>query len=200
MALTRKFLTAMGIEADKVDEIINAHVEVTDALKEERDRYKKDADALPAVQKELDELKEAAEKNGNDPYKVKYEAIKEEFDQYKSDISAEKTKAKKEAAYRNLLKEVGVSEKRIDSIIKVSDVESLELDGEGNIKKVDDLKKSVAEEWADFIVTTETKGANVPHPPKTNGGTFTSKDEIMAITDRVARRKAIAENPELFTQ
>ena len=45
MALTRKFLSAMGIEQDKVDEIINAHVEVTDALKEERDRYKADADS-----------------------------------------------------------------------------------------------------------------------------------------------------------
>jgi hypothetical protein len=199
MALTRKFLSAMGIEADKVDEIITAHVEVTDALKEERDRYKKDAETLPDIQKELDDLKKATEKNGNDPYKVKYEAIKEEFESYKSDITAEKNKAKKEAAYRNLLKEAGVSEKRIDSIIKVTDVDALELDDEGKAKKADEITKSIKEEWADFIVTEEKKGANVSNPPQNNGGSkYTSRDEIMKIADRTERRKAIAENPALF--
>ena len=59
MALTRKFLSALGIEADKVDEIINAHAETVNALKEERDNYKADAEKLPAVQKELDELKKS---------------------------------------------------------------------------------------------------------------------------------------------
>lgn len=33
MALTRKFLAAMGIEADKIDSIIDAHTETVDALK-----------------------------------------------------------------------------------------------------------------------------------------------------------------------
>ena len=32
MALTRKFLTAMGIEDDKIDEIITAHSETVNAL------------------------------------------------------------------------------------------------------------------------------------------------------------------------
>ena len=50
MAFTRKFLSAMGIEADKVDEIINAHIEVVDGLKEERDNFKKNADkAYPHI-------------------------------------------------------------------------------------------------------------------------------------------------------
>ena len=40
MPLTRKMLSAMGIDEDKQDEIINAHVEVVNALKEERDRSK----------------------------------------------------------------------------------------------------------------------------------------------------------------
>ena len=35
MALTRKFLAAFGIEADKVDQIIEAHVETVDGLKKE---------------------------------------------------------------------------------------------------------------------------------------------------------------------
>ena len=37
MSFTRRFLSALGIEAEKIDEIINAHIEVVDGLKEERD-------------------------------------------------------------------------------------------------------------------------------------------------------------------
>lgn len=199
MALTRKFLSAMGIDADKVDEIINAHVEVTDALKEERDNYKKDAEQLPTVQKELDDLKKATEKNGHDPYKVKYDALKEEFDQYKSDVSAEKTKAKKDAAYRALLKEVGISDKRIDAVMRVTDTNDLELDDDGTVKKAEDVKKAIKDEWADFIVTEHSVGANVSNPPANTGGKkYSSKKEIMAITDTAERQKAIAENHELF--
>lgn len=199
MALTRKFLSAMGIDADKVDEIINAHVEVTDALKEERDKYKKDAEQLPTIQKELDDLKKATEKNGHDPYKVKYDALKEEFDQYKADVSAEKTKAKKDAAYRALLKEVGISDKRIDAVMRVTDTNDLELDDDGTVKKADDVKKAIKDEWADFIVTEHKGGANVSNPPANTGGRkYSSKKEIMAITDDAERQKAISENHELF--
>ena len=86
MALTRKFLSALGIEDDKVDEIIGAHTETVNALKEQRDSYKADAEKLPTVQKELDDMKAAAEKNGKDAYKVKYDALKEDFDKFKADL------------------------------------------------------------------------------------------------------------------
>ena len=60
MALTRKFLSALGIEAEKIDEIIDAHTDTVNALKEERDKYKASHEALQGVQKELDDLKKAA--------------------------------------------------------------------------------------------------------------------------------------------
>ena len=40
MSLTRKMLKAMGIEDEKIDQIIEAHTETVDALKEQRDGYK----------------------------------------------------------------------------------------------------------------------------------------------------------------
>lgn len=199
MALTRKFLTALGIEADKVDQIIEAHTEVTDSLKTERDQYKGDAEKLQIVQKELDDLKEAVEKNGNDPYKVKYEALKEDFENYKKDVESKATTAKKEAALRSILKEIGVADKRIDAVVKVSDVESIELDGEGKIKDGDKLKESLKSEWSDFIATTRTEGANSPNPPSNNNGkTSMTKEQIRAISDPVARQKAMLDNPTLF--
>lgn len=199
MALTRKFLAALGIEADKVDEIINAHTETVDGLKEQLVQFKADAEKLPAVQKELDEMKAAAEKAGKDPFKVKYEAIKEEFEQYKADQTAKETKAAKSAAYRALLKEAGVAEKRLDAVLKVSDLESIELDKDGTIKGADKLAESIKTEWADFISSTDTAGAKTTTPPTTTGGTkYASKSEIMAIKDTGARQRAIAENIQLF--
>ena len=198
MALTRKFLSALAIEDDKVDEIINAHAETVNALKEQIDTFKADADKLPDVQKELDELKAAAEKNGNDAYKVKYEALKEDFDKYKEEQTQKEIHAKKESAYRELLQDVGVSEKRISAVLKVSDFDAIEFDGDGKVKDAEKLKGEIQSEWEDFIVTTETQGAPTATPPAGSGKTYKSKDEIMAIKDTKERQTAIAENHELF--
>lgn len=201
MALTRKFLSALGIEQDKIDEIITAHTETVDALKHERDTYKADAEKLPGVQAELDGLKaNAAKDGGKDPWKVKYDALKEEFDDYKKDIEAKETTAKKSDAFRALLKEVGIREKRIDAVLRVSDLDSIELDENGAIVDAGKLKKSIAEEWEDFIDTTEQKGVQTVNPPAGKGkGKTMTKDEIMAIRDPIQRQNAIAENLDLFS-
>lgn len=199
MALTRKFLSALAIEEEKAEQIISAHIEVTDSLKAERDKYKADAELLPSVQKELSDLKEAVEKNGNDPYKVKYEAIKEEFDNYKKEIETKETTAKKESAFRSILKDIGVAEKRIDAVVKVSNIDEIELDSEGKVKNGDKLKESLKTEWSDFIATTKKEGASSPNPPANNGGKTTmTKEQIRAISDPVARQKAMLDNPTLF--
>lgn len=170
MALTRKMLKAMGIEEEKIDQIIEEHAETVTALKQQRDQYKVDAEKLPGVQKELDDLKEAAEKDGENPYKAKYEDLQQQFDDYKADVTAKETKAKKTAAYRKLLKDAKVSEKRLDSILKLSPVDDIELDDKGEIKDAEDVKKKIEEEWSDFIVTEETHGADSNNPPGGSGG------------------------------
>lgn len=170
MALTRKMLKAMGIEEEKIEQIIEEHAETVNALKQQRDQYKVDAEKLPGVQKELDDLKEAAEKDGENPYKAKYEDLQQQFDDYKADVTAKETKAKKTAAYRKLLKDAKVSEKRLDSILKLSPVDDIELDDKGEIKDAADVKKKIEEEWSDFIVTEETHGAGSNNPPGGSGG------------------------------
>lgn len=182
MAFTRKFLSALGIEADKVDQIIDAHTEVTDALKSERDKYKADAEKLPGVQAELDGLKSDAEKNGKDPWKVKYDALKEEYDNFKNEQTAKATASAKADAFRALLKECGVAEKRIDAILKVTDLESIELE-DGKIKNAADLRKNVKEEWADFITTQATKGADTSTPPPGGKSSVLSREDIYKRDD-----------------
>lgn len=197
MALTRRMLKAMGISDEQVDEIIAAHTETVDALKEQRDAYKADAEKLADVQKQLDKATADLEAAGKDAYKVKYEALKEEYEGYKTEQTKKESHAAKEKAYRALLQEAGVSEKRLESVLKVSDVDSVELDDKGAIKGADKLTESIKSEWADFITTTETRGAQTSNPPANNGVAKT-KEQIMGIKDTAERQRAIAQNLTLF--
>ena len=197
MAFTRKMLKAMGIEEEKIDQIIDAHSETVDALKADRDAYKEDASKLAAVQKELDALKA----KGDDGYKAKYEAEKAAHDALKADIAAKETKKAKTDAYRELLKGANIDEKRIATILRAEapTIDKIELDADGKIKNAEQYTESIKSDWADFVVIQSAKGTNTATPPA-NGGTATTKtkEDILKIKDAGERQKAIAENPTLF--
>lgn len=196
MALTRKSLKAMGLTDEQVDSIIEMHTETVDGLKADVSKYKTDAEKLPGVQRELDDLKAA----GDGGYKEKYEKEHKAFEDFKTEQTAKETRAAKEKAYRELLKSVGVSEKRIDSVVKVSDLEKVELE-DGKIKGADELAKNIKTEWADFIVNTQTKGADTHNPPANNpNSSGKSKADILAIRDGAERRAAMRDNPDLFPE
>ena len=195
MALTRKMLKAMGIEEEKIDQIIEAHSETVDSLKADRDNYKKDADQLKSVREELDELKA----KGDDGWKEKHDKLKGDFDTYKKDVEAKETHNKKVNAYRTILKDAGLSEKGIEKAIKYAEWDKIELEADGKLKGASDHIKSVKEEWAEYVTTTTTTGAKTSTPPANNGtGTGKTKEEIMAIKDGGLRRAEMAKNPHLF--
>ena len=197
MAFTRKMLKAMGIEEEKIDQIIDAHSETVDALKADRDAYKEDASKLAAVQKELDALKA----KGDDGYKAKYEAEKAAHDALKADIAAKETKKAKTDAYRELLKGANIDEKRIATILRAEapTIDKIELDADGKIKNAEQYTESIKSDWADFIVTQSAKGTNTATPPANGGAASTkTKEDILKIRDAGERQKAIAENPTLL--
>jgi hypothetical protein len=163
MALTRTLLKGMGLNEEQIITVIEAHIETVDGLKKDISKYKGDAEKLPAVQKELDDLKAA----GDGGYKEKYEKEHKAFEDFKTAQTAKETRQAKENAYREFLKSVGVSEKRIPSIIKVTDLNAVELEGD-KVKDADKLTESVKTEWADFIETSNTNGANTNTPPANN--------------------------------
>ena len=165
MALTRKFLEALGIEQAKIDEIISAHTEVTNALKADRDNYKEKAEKYDETKIELDKAKSELDKVNKDEYKTKYESLESEFNKYKTDIAEKEVKVKKEEAYKKMLKEIGVNEKSIDAILKVKDLSSLKLDDKGNIVDVETLKESEKKDWEGFIIKSEEEGQNPNTPP-----------------------------------
>lgn len=195
MSLTRRMLKAMGIEEEKIEQIIEAHTETVSALKDERDSYKEDAEKLADVQKELNTAKEKIAKHGDGETvsKTEFDELKKEYEDYKKDITAKETRTAKVNAFRELLKAAGVSDKRFDTVIKVSDIDGLELDKDGKIKDADKITENIKTEWADFIPTTTVVGANTANPPATTGGSFKTRAEIMKIKDTTERQAALAE-------
>lgn len=196
MSLTRKMLKAMGIEEEKIDQIVEAHTETVEAIKTERDEYKEKAEKTDGLQKQLDEAQKLIDANGKDPYKVKYEAMKEEFEKYKTAEAEKATKEKKREAYKQLLKDSGVAEKRIDAIMKVTDTDGYELDENGAIKDAKKVTETIKTEWADFIQTSTPQGAKTSNPPENNGGKTLTKEQIYERDDHGRYKLSAAERQE----
>ncbi len=205
MSLTRKALSAMGIESEKIDSIISMHTETIDDMKGqietlEKDikKYKAEAEKLADVQKELDDLKASVEADAKSREGKDYDALKKEFDDYKTEQENKAVRSSKENAFKDILKDAGIPEKHFAKVLKYSDIDGLELGEDGKLKDSKELLKSIKEEWSDHIEQSTTQGANTATPPANNGGTGKTKEEIMNIKDRSERQAAIAENPELF--
>lgn len=201
MAITRKLLKGMGLTEEQQDTIIEAHTDTVNGLKADVDRYKADAEKLPGVQKELDDLKG----KGDDGYKEKYESEHKAFEDYKKTVDAEKTTAAKEKAVEAVLKKIGVSEKRLQSVAKVAKadglLDALELNDDGAVKEADKLEKNLKDSYSEYITTTSTKGADTPTPPANSGGANLTMADIYKkdekgryVMDYEARLKAIEEN------
>ena len=202
MSLTRKMLKAMGIEEEKIDQIIEAHSETVDSLKADRDSYKEDAEKLKDVQKELDDLKA----KGDDGWKEKHDKLKDEFDTYKKDVEAKETHNKKVEAYKAILKDANLSEKGIEKAIKYAEWDKIELEADGKIKGASDHIKAVKEEWAEYVTTTTTTGAKTSTPPANSGGVGMTKAEIYKKDDHgryvlsaAERQQALIENHQTTT-
>lgn len=196
MALTRKSLKAMGLTDEQVDSIIEMHTETTDGLKADLAKAKAEADKLPAVQKELDVLKA----KGDDGWKDKHDKVKKEFDDYKAEQTAKETKAAKEKAAKAYFEGKNIEGANLNIAMRscVAEIDALELDGD-KIKDTASLDALISGDLKGLVSTTTQHGAGVSHPPANNGGgTGKTKDEILAIKDGYARRKAMAENPALF--
>lgn len=185
-----------NISSTKFNDVVSAINSAVGKEFVEKKRYNDkltEIDALKAEKHDAEDKATSAEK-----WKTKYDALKDDFDAYKKDISAKESKATRDNAYKELLKQAGISEKRIDAVLKVSDVASLEMGDDGKFKDSDKIFENIKNEWADFITTTETQGAKTPTPPSNNGGGKMTKADIMKIKDTSERQKAIAENHELF--
>ena len=185
MAFTRAELREALGEAytDEIaGKIITLHRSVVDPLRDDLDgakrdvtRFKAEADKLPGVQKELDELKK-----GED-WKGKYEKEHQSFEDYKSQIARDAETAKVKAAYKKLLTEEKISEKTLDAVLNATDYSKMKLKEDGTLDGVEDLKKDIDTRWGGFRVAQRQRGEKVDNPPPGNpGGSDNSIREMTA--------------------
>lgn len=193
MALTRKLLKGMGLTDEQVDTIIEAHTDTVDGLKADVTRYKTDAEKLPGVQKQLDDLKAA----GDGGYKEKYEKEHSAFEAFKTDITAKESKAAKERAVRAYFESKNITGANLDLAMRGcgEEMSAVELDGE----KIKDTKSLDALVDGTYKSLVSKPAVRLDMGARLNeGGKPMTKDEIMKITDRTERRAAIAANMDLF--
>ena len=179
MALTRKSLKAMGLTDEQVDSIIEMHTDTVDGLKADISKYKGDAEKLPTVQKELDDLKAA----GDGGFKEKFEKEHSDFENFKKTIQEKETKAAKESAAKAFFESKGITGNSLEIAMRGSSAEiaALDLDGE-KIKDSSALDALVNGTFKALVSTTTTKGANIPNPPVTTPNKAYSADDIRKMS------------------
>ena len=179
MSLTRKLLKGMGLTDEQVDTIIEAHTDTVDGLKEQVKTYKADAEKLPNVKKELDDLKAT----GDGGFKEKFEKEHSDFENFKKTIQEKETKAAKESAAKAFFESKGITGNSLEIAMRGSSAEiaALDLDGE-KIKDSSALDALVNGTFKALVSTTTTKGANIPNPPITTPNKAYSADDIRKMS------------------
>lgn len=198
----------MGIDDEKIDQIIEAHSSTVDGLKDQIDTLKADAGnaeetktKLADLQKQLDKANAGLEAAKNNGLHGKYDALKKEYEDYKAGVAARETKSAKEAAARAYYESKGITGKALGIAMRGSgaEIEALELE-DGKVKDVSALEALVKGEFSGLVRTTTTTGANPATPPTNNGGSmsradiYKKDDKGRYVMSTAERQKAIAES------
>nr|DAT60617.1 MAG TPA: minor structural protein [Caudoviricetes sp.] len=203
MALKRSDIRKIVKDADMTDE--EKLTAVMDLLHSEVDDLKEEQDDLKEQLKNAqDDLKDAQKNGGGDDseWKKKYESERDAFKKFKDEQTAKDSRTAKEAAYKKLLEESKVSAKVIDNVLKVTNLDDIELDDKGQIKEASEVKKKIESDWSGFIEKSSTTGADVKKPTANDGGTgsYTSREEARkGVKSTAEMMKRIRENPQLYT-
>ena len=133
MSLTRAYLKSLGLDEDKIESVIEAHAETVTGLNgkyaelenkfnqltERYEAAKAEAERLPGVQKELDDMRK-------ENYKGKYEEL---F----STVEKGKARAAKEAAVKAYYEGKHIRGGNLAIAMRGTDLESVSLDESGKL-------------------------------------------------------------------
>lgn len=177
--VTRKFLAALGIEAEKVDQIVEAHSADMNEIKTERDTALEAAKGSEEVTKQRDKLqKELDDLKAKAPDAAKVQA---EFDAYKLEVENEKANQKKMEAVLATLKEAKANETAIELLAAKVELDKVELDKDGAIKDVEKIVLEPLKAKYAGLFGVETKDGVPPvNPPRGNGKM--SKEEYQKLS------------------
>lgn len=192
MALTRRFLKALNISDEVIEEIITAHTDVTNDLKAQLETAQEAQRQLEEVTKERDEYKRKSE-DTTDAQRIT------ELEKQIAEYQSRETEAQKKTALTALLESAGIDKRGFARVLAATDLSGIELGENGEIKDSDKLTERLKTEWADLLVGESSQTAPPATPPN-NGAARMTKEQIMEIKDRGERQKMIAQNLDLFQQ
>lgn len=207
MAFKRNDLVGLGIEPDKIQILIDWHMETVNALQAKIDESKGNSDELAKATAELEQakkdLKAANDKvtaYEKDDYKGKYESEKAAREKLESDIANKETNAKKDNALKALLKDKKYSDEAAKLIVRKGGyTDKIELDENGGVKNADSILGDVQNDFSMFTPKISNQVVNPAAPPANSGGAKKpTKEEIMNIKNTEERQRAMAQNMELF--
>jgi hypothetical protein len=193
MALTRAMLKSMNLSDEQINTIIEEHTSIKDNLKNQISDLQEKVNDYDEIKKKYEDLSNDVKQNN---WKDKFDEAKKQLEDYKNEIKNEKQTLKKKELYKELLKESGINDKQISSILEVTKFDDINIDENNKLENAEELTNEIKSKWDGFIVKSAVTGINTENPPTNNGGT--SKEEIMKIKDPVERQQEIAKHLELF--
>jgi hypothetical protein len=193
MALTRAMLKSMNLSDEQINTIIEEHTSIKDNLKNQISDLQEKVNDYDEIKQKYEDLSNDVKQNN---WKDKFDEAKKQLEDYKNEIKNEKQTLKKKELYKELLKESGINDKQISSILEVTKFDDINIDENNKLENAEELTNEIKSKWDGFIVKSAVTGINTENPPTNNGGT--SKEEIMKIKDPVERQQEIAKHLELF--
>lgn len=203
MALTRRLLKSLEIGEDKIEQIIEAHTETVNGLRDELATAKEAAARVESLQKDLQQAKKDLQEAQKSDWQEQYKNLKKDFEDYKAKITEKEAYAVKEAAVKAYYQSKGLSGKALDIAMRGSaeEIEATILDADNQIADTKHLDDLLAGDFSALIGSTVTQGANVAHPPVSTTGNVLTKSDIYKKDDKgryvfstSERQKALMEN------
>lgn len=183
----------MGIEDEKIEQIIEAHAETVSALKDQIDDAKESAENLGKITKERDELLTKLEESGKTA--DKYEKLKAEYEKYKTDVEGEKTAAAKQKAVKEYFESKKITGGNLEIALKgcKDEIAAIVLNDNGGISDTTVLDGLVSGMYAGLVSQEGLKGAEVPNPPQINNNIFSN----MSLAEKMAYANSNPDSAEV---
>lgn len=195
----RQALEDLGVtDKETIDKIMDLYHEIVDPIKDERDKYKAEAETVPELEKvkaDLESRLKTAETERDD-FKSKHETEKSEHDKLKADVAGKEAHTKKESLLQNELKSRKFSDEAARLILsKGGYTDKIELDKNGKATNIDSIFESINTDFSMFTPKEVITGHVPDNPPANAGGKLAlTWEEIDKIKDSEKRQEAMLAN------
>lgn len=191
--MKREFLRGLGVDEEHIPKILDEH---HDSLKE----YKDSANKVADLKAELDTANEELSKRDAQIKELKdatpdNDELQKQLDEYKANNEKYEQELQSTRLNNAIKLAVAKDANDPDDVLQLLDKSDLELDGD-TVKGLDD-KITALRESKPYLFE-QPKGKTGRTPSNGDAPQSMTKEQIMGMTDPIARQKAIKENMNLF--